>query len=249
MRGHVTPARWARTLRPDDAALGVTLDDGSRLCRCLRCDAWVRSEPPGADARYDVVPPPADLPRPRRGKALEDRILLRLIAVERGIHSVIFGLFALGLVLARHDLHWLVGQARELKDNTSRDASLDWFTDQVSKVVDLRGATITVLMITATIYCVGEGVEAVGLWKGKRWAEYLTALATVGFLPFELRLLNERVTILRVVAMIVNVAIVVYLVWDKRLFGLRGGKAALDRAVAASTDWDELLARAPTAPR
>ena len=43
------------------AALGIVLDDGARLSRCLRCDAWVRSEPPGADARYEVVPPPASL--------------------------------------------------------------------------------------------------------------------------------------------------------------------------------------------
>jgi len=72
----------------------------------LECEAEVVTiaDPPGDEAAYDVIPPSAELPRPRRGKALEDRIFLRLIAVERAIHSVIFGLFAIGLLLARRDL-------------------------------------------------------------------------------------------------------------------------------------------------
>ena len=38
----------------------------------------------------------------------------------------------------------------------------------------------TVLAVTAVIYAVVEGVEAVGLWRERRWAEYLTAIATAG---------------------------------------------------------------------
>jgi uncharacterized membrane protein (DUF2068 family) len=223
------------------------LDDGTRLSRCLRCDAWIHHEAPTGSGDYESVPPPAELPRPKRGKVLEDRILLRVIAVERAIHSVIFGLFALGLVLARHDQRWLVQQAAELKDNTSRDASLNWLTDHLDSVIDLRSSTITMLMVVAALYCVSEGVEAVGLWRGRRWAEYLTALATAGFLPLEIRLLTEDVTVLRLIALAVNLAILVYLIGAKRLFGLRGGRTALDRARAASVDWDDIVANPPTA--
>ena len=56
VRGHVAPAASASHLRATDRALGVELDDGTRLCRCLRCDAWVHTRPPGDQARYDVVP-------------------------------------------------------------------------------------------------------------------------------------------------------------------------------------------------
>ena len=77
-----------------------------------------------------------------------------------------------------------------------------------------------------------EGSEAVGLWLEKRWAEYLTAVATAGFLPFEIRELIDRITALRVVAFVVNVAILMYLVWAKRLFGIRGGAKADERADA-----------------
>lgn len=248
VRSHVTPARWAAELRPDDVALGLDLADGTRLCRCLRCDAWIHTAPPGADARYPRLPAADALPRPRRGRSLDDAVVLRLIAVERAIHSLIFGLFTLGLVLARHDMQWLVLQAAELKDNSSRDASLDWVAAQIDKVVDLRGTPLTVLMLTSALYCVSEGIEAVGLWRGRRWAEYLTALATAGFLPFELRLLFDEVTVLRMAALAINVAILVYLVWVKRLFGLRGGLAALERARAADVDWDRVLAQPPLAP-
>ena len=68
-----------------------------------------------------------------------------------------------------------------------------------------------------------EGVEAVGLWRERRWAEYLTAVATAGFLPFEVHELIKRITVLRVGALVVNVAILAWLVWRKRLFGVRGG--------------------------
>ena len=41
-----------------------------------------------------------------------------------------------------------------------------------------------------------------------------------GFLPLEIRELVERVTVLRVGALIVNLALIVWLVWNKRLFGV-----------------------------
>jgi uncharacterized membrane protein (DUF2068 family) len=82
---------------------------------------------------------------------------------------------------------------------------------------------------TAIVYSVVEGVEAVGLWLEKRWAEYLTAVATAGFLPFEVHELTKRVTVLRVTALVVNVAILVWLVRRKRLFGVRGGERAVEQ--------------------
>ncbi len=72
-----------------------------------------------------------------------------------------------------------------------------------------------------------EAVEAVGLWHERRWAEYLTALATAGFLPFEVDELIKRVTVFRVSALVINGAILVWLVWKKRLFGIGGGVEAL----------------------
>jgi uncharacterized membrane protein (DUF2068 family) len=48
------------------------------------------------------------------------------------------------------------------------------------------------------------------------------------FIPLEVYELVERVTWLRVAALIINIAAVVYLVDRKRLFGVHGGRAAYE---------------------
>jgi uncharacterized membrane protein (DUF2068 family) len=64
----------------------------------------------------------------------------------------------------------------------------------------------------ALAYAVLFTVEGSGLWLQKVWAEYLTILATTSFVPFEIYELWRRFTPLRLGALVVNVAIVVYLV-------------------------------------
>ena len=83
------------------------------------------------------------------------------------------------------------------------------------------------------VYAVIEGVEAVGLWFQKRWAEYLTFIATTALLPLEVYELDQPAPVLKVLTLIINVAVVVYLLLAKRLFGLRGGAAAEPRGARA----------------
>ena len=78
-----------------------------------------------------------------------------------------------------------------------------------------------------------EGIEAVGLWYQRRWAEYLTFLVTASLLPLEIYEIVNRATVFKVLALLVNVAVVVYLLLAKRLFGLRGGSAADEAAAGA----------------
>jgi uncharacterized membrane protein (DUF2068 family) len=57
-------------------------------------------------------------------------------------------------------------------------------------------------------------VEGVGLWRCKRWAEYLTVIVTASLLPLELVAVIRHATPLRLGAVISNVAVVIYLVWQ-----------------------------------
>ena len=59
-------------------------------------------------------------------------------------------------------------------------------------------------------------VEGTGLWLQKKWAEYLTLVATASFLPFEIYETVQKVTVLRVAILCVNALIVVYLLWRVR---------------------------------
>src|SRR5437868_4119524 len=117
MRGHSTPGADAARLRPEDRELAIDTDDGRRLARCLRCDVWVEGTPPAAGTEaYDTVPPLSELKLPRRGKPLEEAILLRLIAIDRGVHAVVFGLLAIALIVIDTKLFDLQRWAQDLYD-------------------------------------------------------------------------------------------------------------------------------------
>ena len=53
-------------------------------------------------------------------------------------------------------------------------------------------------------------------------------VATAIFLPYEVYDLTVKVTWLRIVAVLINLLLVIYLVWSKRLLGARGGKKAYE---------------------
>lgn len=233
-RGHATPAADVASLRADDAGLGVDLPDGRRMARCVRCDAWVSTVPP-AGPSADVLPPLEDLRLPRRGGELREAIVLRLIAIDRAVHAVIFGLLAAAVIALDLDLGPLRAEARAFVNGlsatagqTGQEPSRGVIARELERILNLRSHTLLILAATAIAYCVVESLEAVGLWRERRWAEYLTALATAGFLPFEAIELAKRITLFRVGALVVNIAILLWLVWKKRLFGVGGGVSALE---------------------
>ncbi len=246
MRGHIAPAQFASEVSPTDAALGARLADGRRVARCLRCDCWMEHpDPAGADIHYVQVPPIANLKKPRRDAELNDAIFMRLIALNKGVHALVFTLLALGLFLLKARLGSLQSVADRILnaiqgplDASGPEASRTWLARQLAHVLNLRGHTVTLLIVIAALYAVVEWVEAIGLWQERSWAEYLTVIATAGFLPLEIHELNKRVTLLRVIALVINAALVVWLVWNKRLFGVRGGPHAIHH----ETDWESILA-------
>ena len=90
-----------------------------------------------------------------------------------------------------------------------------------------------------------EGIEAVGLWFAKRWAEYLTFLATTILLPLEIYEIIHRQSLLKIIGFIINVAVVIYLLYAKRLFGVRGGGKADEELRYRDTSWEALERTAP----
>jgi uncharacterized membrane protein (DUF2068 family) len=63
--------------------------------------------------------------------------------------------------------------------------------------------------------------EGAGLALGKRWAEYLTIISTASLLPLEIYELAKHATIGKVLALVINLAVVVYLVFELRRFPKR----------------------------
>ena len=79
-----------------------------------------------------------------------------------------------------------------------------------------------------------ELLEGVGLWLMRRWGEYVAAVGTSVFIPLEVYELVERVTWVRVAAMVVNVAAVIYLLWTKRLSASAAARRRSRRSGEAS---------------
>jgi len=54
-------------------------------------------------------------------------------------------------------------------------------------------------------------VEGIGLWLRKRWAEWFTSIITASLVPLELYELHRHPTATKAIVLIINIAVVVYL--------------------------------------
>jgi uncharacterized membrane protein (DUF2068 family) len=71
------------------------------------------------------------------------------------------------------------------------------------------------------IYSAVFFIEGIGLALGKRWAEYFTIIATSSLLPIEIYELGKHVSAGKVLALVINLAVVVYLVRELQRTGTR----------------------------
>lgn len=197
--------------------------------RCLRCGAFVVGE---AKRAGSVTEAPTVL----RGRAARDAVVLRLLAVERGVRGVV--LLAVAFAIVRFEAGQSAFQRlldqdlpafRDLGQRIHVDVDGSAIVRVAQRAATIKGSTLTLVAVLVALYAVVELIEAVGLWMLKRWGEYFTAVATAAFLPLEVHELADRVTVTRAVALVINIAAVVYLVVAKRLFGVRGGGEAYER--------------------
>jgi len=94
-------------------------------------------------------------------------------------------------------------------------------------------------------FLVLSALAAAVLLFARRWAEYLTFVATIVFIPYEIDELIKGITALKVLAFIINVAVAVYLLYAKRLFGVRGGGRAEKAEREADTGWTAIERATP----
>lgn len=249
LHGHEILGTDAATLRPEDEIFARE-SGGLRWYRCMRCDSWVALTPPDHPTRK--YPPSRDeIILPLRGKPLRDRYVLRLIAVDRAIHFLVLSALAVAVFLFADNRAALDAEFTRILNDLQGGVGGPMASSRRGIVHDLQylfAISITNLYLAGTAiaaYAGLEGVEAVGLWFGKRWAEYLTFVATIVFIPYEIDELIKSITTLKVLAFVINVAIAVYLLYAKRLFGLRGG-GKIERAEReADTGWPAIERATP----
>jgi uncharacterized membrane protein (DUF2068 family) len=249
IRGHELIGTDAVRLRPGDE-LVAREQDGLRWYRCVRCDSWLPLPLPDKPKR-DLPPAREEIELPLRGKALRDKIVLRIIAVDRAVHFVVLAALSVAAVLfASHELKlrnffYRIVNAVQGSAAGPHQAVHAGFLHGIARVFNLSSTALYAVAAAAGAYAILEGAEAVGLWYQRRWAEYLTFVATLVFLPYEIYELVNKITVIRVGALVINLAVAAYLLWAKRLFGLRGGGEAEERARAYDVGWDALERTAP----
>ncbi|MGA2322095.1 MAG: DUF2127 domain-containing protein [Solirubrobacteraceae bacterium] len=250
LRGHELADTDAAELRPQDAILAREDGTGTRWSRCLRCDSWLALPRPEHPAR-PYPPERTEIELPLRGKPLRDKVLLRLIAIDRAFHLVVLGaLGVLVLVFAAdrrtlHDTFYKV--MADLQGGVASDQShaTHGLWHELNNAFTTTSSHLHLLGTVLLAYGAVEGIEAVGLWYQRRWAEYLTFLVTTSLLPLEIYEIVNHATPFKVLAFIINVAVVIYLLLAKRLFGLRGGAAAGKAEGEHDQGWEALERTAP----
>ena len=236
--GHVTFAPDEPGLRD---RLGVATPEG-QTWRCLRCGTFVIGDPTASG-------PAASAPRVRRAEQVRSALILRIFAVERFIRALIFA--ALAIAVWRFSVSRLSFEQAYDQALPPLRALLGDFGFRVdhSKLLGLLHEAFTVdprklgyIAIGLGAYAVVEVIEGVGLWLVKRWGEYFAMIVTSLGLPYEIYDLANKVTVLRVVAFLINLALVLYLVLTKRLFGVRGGRKAYEARLRSESILDAEIA-------
>jgi uncharacterized membrane protein (DUF2068 family) len=144
---------------------------------------------------------------------------LRLIAAFKLLKAVALVAVGVGALRLLHKdaaaiaLHWI---------NVFRVDPHNHFIDLLlTKLAILDDRRLKELSVGTFVYAAIFLVEGAGLALCKRWAEYFTIITTSSLLPIEVYELAKRVSIGRSMALLINLIIVGYLVFELRRYPKR----------------------------
>ena len=141
--------------------------------------------------------------------ASKDR-LLSLIVLFKFFKGALLIAVALG---AHHLMNRDMSDfAEHLVDSFRVDPDNRYIHAVLEKMQFLSAKQLKALSIGSFFYAAIVLTEGTGLALRKRWAEYFTIIVTASFLPLEIYELARRVTVIKIMVMASNVAILAYLV-------------------------------------
>jgi len=230
------------TYSPDEPALREYMRASTaagQLWRCLRCGTFVHGDPSESG-------PATKVPVVKRGREIRSELILRVFAIERFVRVLLFGGVAY--------LIWQFGHSKQSIERTfnhdlpvvrSTFNQLGFNINHSRLLLEFRQAlhisphTLDLIAIGVALFAVVELVEGVGLWLSKRWGEYFAMVVTSLGLPYEIYDLTLTVTWTKGLLFAINLALVLYLVITKRLFGARGGRHAFEARLRSDSVFEE----------
>ena len=149
----------------------------------------------------------------------EHDAFIKVIIVERIAKAIVLVAIGIGLLVAGQK-GWLDNWAEYAQDQLNLTIGRNIILELLLRALVYVGAFthITLLAISAMVYAALEATEGVGLAMRRRWAEYLTVIATGILIPYEAYEVIMHPTLFKVGALLLNLAVVGYLAYRKRLF-------------------------------
>src|SRR3984957_5226501 len=149
--------------------------------------------------------------RTRKSPAVPNRsvtiFLIALFKLTKGGLLVIVGIGAHRLLhrdVAETVAHWV--------DILRVDPDNRYIHRLLTHVLAVTPAQLKAASVGTFIYAGLLLTEGTGLLLRKRWAEYFTIITTAGLIPLEIYEISRHVTFAKFAVLVVNVAIVIYLV-------------------------------------
>jgi uncharacterized membrane protein (DUF2068 family) len=143
-----------------------------------------------------------------------DNRLIRLIALFKLLKAVLLIAFGLGA------LHLLHQNVASLVEHWVRLLSLDpgnrYIGRALQKAANLTPNDIKRLGVVSFLYAGLFLTEGIGLWLVKRWAEWFSVIITSSLVPVEVYEIYRHPSAIKILVLIVNVAVVGYLLYRIR---------------------------------
>ena len=96
------------------------------------------------------------------------------------------------------------------------DPGSRYVNDAIQKVTDLSPDKIKELGLGSFLYAALFLTEGIGLWLLKHWAEWFTVISTSSLVPLEIYEIHRRPTAIRIIVLVINLAVVGYLLYRIR---------------------------------
>ncbi len=139
---------------------------------------------------------------------------LRLIAAFKFVQTLLLTGVALAtLNLLRPEV---AADVQEWVGDMPLDTQQDLVRRAVSWMLNLHRGHAETLAVGSLVYALLFAVEGIGLWRGLRWAEWLTVIATASFVPIEIYEVVHRPAFIKALVIVVNLLVVGFLVRNLR---------------------------------
>jgi uncharacterized membrane protein (DUF2068 family) len=138
-------------------------------------------------------------------------LLIAAFKLLKGLALLALGIGALNLLhknVAAEVARWI--------DLLRIDPQNQYIQKLLAKIGRIDARKLKELSVGTFLYSAVFLTEGVGLTLQKRWAEYVTIFTTASLLPLEVYEIVKRFSVAKTVVLLINIAVVVYLVYEVR---------------------------------